>query len=92
MISFSGLIFNALLFLLYYSTFILYFFLEISRLELRELNVAENQLTELPFEFYMPSLVSFCVDANPFISPPVKVCSKVKISTERFFKDYFILC
>ncbi|EFO19491.1 hypothetical protein LOAG_09002 [Loa loa] len=50
---------------------------EISRLELRVLDISQNKLGELPFDIrYMCTLVDFCIDFNPLTAPPAKLCSK----------------
>ncbi|VDM95398.1 unnamed protein product [Thelazia callipaeda] len=51
--------------------------LEISRLELRILDISQNELSELPSDLrFMSTMVDLRIDANPLKRPPIKLCQK----------------
>lgn len=53
-------------------------YLELSRLDLRVLDVSMNELNELPCELRcMSSLIDLHIDGNPLNTPPANLCSKV---------------
>lgn len=51
--------------------------IELSRMELRVLDVSENELGELPYDLrHMCSLIELHLRGNPLTTPPATICSK----------------